>query len=223
MSLSTSPVLESATLGGPESIEELYRQHLHAVTTYARTLTHDQQRADDLAQEAFLRTWKRLETGYRPSSPRAYLLRAVRNLHLNDLRRERHLAPKSLTNELLSPSLAGENDHGRSEVGRPVDELVVPDFADAVLEHETMRDAMRSLPPRYQAVLWDSAVAGYTPVEIAERMQLPSPQAASALGYRARQALQNAYLDRAQDHAHAGGGLTQGTAARSRTRSVRRS
>jgi RNA polymerase sigma-70 factor, ECF subfamily len=198
VSVSTSSVIESATDGHVESIEELYREHHHAVTCYARTLTHDHQRADDLAQEAFLRTWKQLDAGSRPSSPRAYLCRAVRNLHLNEVRRERHIAPRSLTNELLSPSTAGETTDGQSDVGRLVEDLVEPDFADAVLEHETMRDAMQSLPPRYQAVLWDSAVAGYAPAEIAERLQLPSPQAASALAYRARQALHNAYLDQAQ-------------------------
>jgi RNA polymerase sigma-70 factor, ECF subfamily len=60
--------------------EALYQRHSREVwaLAYARWMNADT--AMDIAQEAFLRLWKQLETGENILNPRAWLLRVARNL-----------------------------------------------------------------------------------------------------------------------------------------------
>ncbi len=60
--------------------EALYQRHSREVwaLAYARWMNADT--AMDIAQEAFLRLWKQLETGEEILNPRAWLLRVARNL-----------------------------------------------------------------------------------------------------------------------------------------------
>lgn len=60
--------------------EALYQRHSREVwaLAYARWMNADT--AMDIAQEAFLRLWKQLETGEAILNPRAWLLRVARNL-----------------------------------------------------------------------------------------------------------------------------------------------
>jgi RNA polymerase sigma-70 factor (ECF subfamily) len=60
--------------------ETLYQRHSREVwaLAYARWMNADT--AMDIAQEAFLRLWKQLETGEEILNPRAWLLRVARNL-----------------------------------------------------------------------------------------------------------------------------------------------
>src|SRR5271155_863671 len=62
------------------AFEQLYQRHSREVwaLAYARWMNADT--AMDIAQEAFLRLWKQLETGEEILNPRAWLLRVARNL-----------------------------------------------------------------------------------------------------------------------------------------------
>ena len=66
------------------------------------------------------------------------------------------------------------------------------ELSDGDFEGEAGR-ALRSLSPRWQAVLWLTEIEGRSSVEVGELLGL-SPNAAAALTGRAREGLRRAYL-----------------------------
>ncbi len=71
---------------------QLYREHSAHVHRFALYLSGDPALAEDLASEAFVRVWTARER-VELTTVRAYLFAIVRNLFLQDRRRERRRAP----------------------------------------------------------------------------------------------------------------------------------
>jgi hypothetical protein len=77
----------------------------------------------------------------------------------------------------------------------PVESVSVP-FTDTALEGLERSLAARAfdrLPERWQMVLWHTEIEGETPAEVAPLLGV-SPNGVSALAYRAREGLKQAYL-----------------------------
>jgi hypothetical protein len=82
------------------------------------------------------------------------------------------------------------------ELAMAVGDGTVPtDPYTGVDEASVVRDAFRSLPPRFQAILWSTEVEDLPRQELSRRFRT-TPQAVSMLATRARQALGTAYLTR---------------------------
>ncbi len=140
--------------------------------------------ADDLVSAAFARLLEILRAGGGPTEAfRAYLLTSLRHLAYDRTRAERRL---DLTEDM------GE------VVGVDPERTVIPftDPAVAGLERSLAARAFATLPERWQAVLWHLEVEGDSPADIAPLFGLTA-NAVSALGYRAREGLRQAYL---QEH-----------------------
>ncbi|WP_433786574.1 sigma-70 family RNA polymerase sigma factor [Actinomycetospora sp. CA-101289] len=168
----------------------LYARHHQAARALARQLARSPADADDLVAGAFTRMLEVLRAGRGPTEAfRAYLLTSVRHLAYDRTRAERRL---DLTDDLTGV-------HGVDPDG-----TVVPftDPALAGLERTLAARAFATLPERWQAVLWHLEVEGDSPADIAPLFGL-TPNAVSALGYRAREGLRQAYL---QEHLAAGSG-----------------
>jgi RNA polymerase sigma factor (sigma-70 family) len=168
----------------------LYARHHAAARALARQLARSPADADDLVAGAFTRMLEVLRAGRGPTEAfRAYLLTSVRHLAYDRTRAERRLD--------LTDDLAGVH-------GVDPDGTVVPftDTALAGLERTLAAQAFAALPERWQAVLWHLEVEGDSPADIAPLFGV-TPNAVSALGYRAREGLRQAYL---QEHLAAGSG-----------------
>jgi RNA polymerase sigma factor (sigma-70 family) len=167
----------------------LYSRHRDAARALARQLARSPSDADDLVSAAFARLLEILRAGGGPTEAfRAYLLTSLRHLAYDRTRAERRL---DLTEDM------GE------VVGVDPERTVIP-FADpavAGLERSLAARAFATLPERWQAVLWHLEVEGDSPADIAPLFGL-TPNAVSALGYRAREGLRQAYL---QEHLAGGG------------------
>lgn len=74
---------------GAEELGELYQRHVGRAAALARLLTADDQAAEDVAHEAFIRCVGRFAHLRRPDAFDAYLRRAVVNLCRTRLRRAR--------------------------------------------------------------------------------------------------------------------------------------
>ncbi|MET7309712.1 sigma-70 family RNA polymerase sigma factor [Streptomyces sp. NPDC005571] len=187
--------------GGDDlAYEELFRRHSGSVRRYARGCCRDAHTADDLTAEVFARTLQAVRGGKGPEEAvRAYLMTAVR-----------HVAAawtKTAKREQLVDDFAvfAAQAVGFSEVS---DADTLDLGADVLAMHEAEQSmamkAFRSLPERWQAVLWHTTVEEESPSEIAPLFGLTA-NATAVLASRAREGLKQAYLQ-----AHVSQSLTSG-------------
>jgi RNA polymerase sigma-70 factor (ECF subfamily) len=134
-------------------IERLYAEHGPALLRYALGLTAgDSGRAEDLVQEAMLRTWR--SAGNRTiRSPRSWLLSAVRNLAV-----DAHRARQS------RPVEAGQS---------ALDSLAVPDTAERTAESVDMAAALALLRPAHREALVETFYRGSSMTEAAATLGIP--------------------------------------------------
>ena len=152
----------------------LFSRHVDAATRLARQLVRGSD-ADDLVSEAFVKVLNVLLGGGGPDVAfRAYLLTAVRRLHVDKVRSNQRLT----TTDDLTPF----------DPGVPFNDTAVAGF-----EGGAAAKAFASLPERWQLVLWHLEVEGQKPADIAPLLGM-SANSVSALAYRAREGLRQAFL-----------------------------
>ena len=153
---------------------ELFERHVGAARRLARQLVSATD-ADDLVADAFAKVLLVLRRGGGPDLAfRAYLLTALRRLHVDRLRAAARLHPT----DDLTPF----------DPGVPFRDTAVEGYDNA-----TAARAFASLPQRWQVVLWHTEVEGQKPAEVAPLLGL-SPNSVSALAYRAREGLRQAFV-----------------------------
>ncbi len=153
---------------------ELFSRHRDAAQRLARQLVRGPD-ADDLVSEAFAKVLTVLQGGGGPDVAfRAYLLTAVRRLHVDRVRSGQRLQ----TTDDLTPF----------DPGVPFQDTAVAGF-----ESGAAAKAFASLPERWQLVLWHLEVEGQKPADIAPLLGM-SANSVSALAYRAREGLRQAFL-----------------------------
>ncbi len=85
---SDGELVQRARRGEQEAFEILVRRHLGRAHALASSILGDRDEADDICQESFLSALRRLDQLRDPSRFRGWLLRIVRNLSLNHLKRQ---------------------------------------------------------------------------------------------------------------------------------------
>jgi RNA polymerase sigma factor (sigma-70 family) len=167
--------LISAVRGGDiDAYGELFSRHVDAARRLARQLAGSSD-ADDLVSDAFTKVLTVLQRGGGPDLAfRAYLLTAVRRLHVDRLRAGSRLRPV--------------DDLEPFDPGLPFQDTAVEGFDNAAAAR-----AFASLPERWQMVLWHTEVEQQKPADIAPLLGM-SANSVSALAYRAREGLRQAFL-----------------------------
>ncbi|WP_190174917.1 sigma-70 family RNA polymerase sigma factor, partial [Streptomyces mirabilis] len=175
--------------GDDTAYEELYRRHAEAVRRYARTCCRDAHTADDLTAEVFARMLQAVRRGHGPEhAVRAYLLTTIRRVAAS--------WTKSAKREQLVDDFAvfAAQSSRTSEVS---DDESLDLGADVRAMHEAEQSlamqAFRSLPERWQAVLWHTEVEDESPSEVATLFGLDA-NGTRVLASRAREGLKQAYL-----------------------------
>ncbi|NNH03314.1 sigma-70 family RNA polymerase sigma factor, partial [Microbacterium ulmi] len=159
--------------GDGEAFGELWRRHYRSGIAVARSITSSLD-ADDLVQEAYARIYQSILKGGGPTgSFRAYLFTSIRN------------------------TAAG---WGRARQESTIDELeTVEDPATTeqatsdALDRSITAQAFRSLPTRWQEVLWYSEIEQMKPAEIAPLLGMKAT-AVAQLAFRAREGLREAWV-----------------------------
>jgi RNA polymerase sigma factor (sigma-70 family) len=201
--LSDAELVDLVRGGRDSAYEELYRRHADSVRRYARSCCRDAHTAEDLTGEVFARTLQAIRGGSGPQSAvRAYLLTTVRRVAA--------AWGTTAKREQLVEDFAV---FAVSTAGSPAAETAEDLGADVRAMHEAERSlairAFRTLPERWQTVLWHTAVEDESPTAIAALLGL-TPNATAVLAHRAREGLRQAYLQ-----AHVSASLTaEGECAR---------
>jgi RNA polymerase sigma-70 factor (ECF subfamily) len=152
-------------------IDTLFRQYEQPICSYLARLTGDAARAQELAQETFIRAYRALLNGERWDNPRAWLYRVASRLATNDYRR------RSLLEWL--PLSGAEPDPTKG-------------IEASVVERESVQAALDALPPKYRIPLVLYDYAGYSMAEIAQLLGLSQSGVKSRLS-RARKKFRRAY------------------------------
>jgi RNA polymerase sigma factor (sigma-70 family) len=196
---SDAELIDAVRSGQLDAFGSLYERHVSAAYNLARQLARSRAESDDLVSEAFARVLDTLRAGRGPDAAfRAYLLTALRHVAYDKTRRDRKV---ELTDDVTT--MSGVSTEKISEPFR--------DTAVAGLERSLAAKAFARLPERWQAVLWHTAIEGQSPAEVAPLLGLTA-NGVSALAYRAREGLREAYLQ-----VHLAETRTGATAKRCRT------
>ncbi|MGW8669063.1 sigma-70 family RNA polymerase sigma factor [Streptomyces niveus] len=186
---SDAELIQRMRAGDDGAYEELYRRHSAAVLRYARTCCRDGHTADDLTAEVFARTLQAVRGGAGPEQAvRAYLLTTVRRVAAawTKTAKREQLVEDFAVFAAESARAAEVSDDETLDLG-----------ADVRAMHEAERSlavrAFRSLPERWQAVLWHTTVEEESPSAIAPLFGLTA-NATAVLASRAREGLKQAYL-----------------------------
>lgn len=160
--------------GDVEAYGQLFARHVESARRLARQLARGPD-ADDLVSDAFSKVMDALQGGGGPDIAfRAYLLTAVRRLHVDRIRQQSRLTPS--------------DDLTEFDPGVPFQDTMVEQF-----ESGAAARAFASLPERWQMVLWHLEVERQKPAEVAVLLGM-SANSVSALAYRAREGLRQAFL-----------------------------
>ncbi|MFT4082054.1 MAG: sigma-70 family RNA polymerase sigma factor [Nocardioides sp.] len=167
-------LISAVRAGDLDAYGTIYARHVAAARRLARQLTSSGD-ADDLVSEAFAKVLVLLQKGGGPDLAfRAYLLTTVRRVHVDRLRAGARLSPT--------------DDMTQYDPGVPFEDTAVAGF-----ENQAAAKAFAQLPERWQQVLWHTEVEGQKPAEIAPLLGI-SPNSVSALAYRAREGLRQAFI-----------------------------
>ncbi|TXR96261.1 sigma-70 family RNA polymerase sigma factor [Streptomyces sp. col6] len=197
---SDAQLIQRMREGDDLAYDELFRRHSQAVRRYARTCCRDAHTADDLTAEVFARTLQAVRGGKGPEEAvRAYLMTAVRHVAAawTKTAKREHLVDDFAAFAAQAARSSEMSDADTLDLG-----------ADVLAMHEAEQTmamrAFRSLPERWQAVLWHTTVEEESPSDIAPLFGLTA-NATSVLASRAREGLKQAYLQ-----AHVSQALTAG-------------
>ncbi|WP_223199211.1 sigma-70 family RNA polymerase sigma factor [Solihabitans fulvus] len=176
--LGDSELADAVRAGSSAAYRVLYERHAGAARSFAFSLGNSATEADDLVSEAFAKVLEMLRSGRGPTEGfRPYLLTVVRNVAFQKHRKDGRV---SLQEDFQDRPTVGDE-------GDPSDEVV------ALAERSLVATAYARLPERWRTVLWHTEIEGQSPAEIAPILGL-SANGVSALAYRAREGLRQAYL-----------------------------
>ena len=158
--------------GDRDAFGELWHRHYRSGIAVARSVSGLD--SDDLVQEAYARIYQSILRGGGPTgSFRAYLFTSIRN------------------------TAAAWGRSGRETPMDDLDAVVDPttsdEAADSALDRGLTHRAFRSLPSRWQEVLWYTEIEQMKPAEIAPLLHM-KPTAVAQLACRAREGLREAWI-----------------------------
>ncbi len=180
-----SAVLEQARAGDAAAFAVIYETYNLAIHKYAYRLLGNQEQADDITQETFIKAYQSIGSLRNEAGLQSWLYRIASNLSLDTLRRRKVVAWLPLREEHSGDDTP---PHGVSL------ELAAPnaDFATDFAEADAVHAVLAQLPPPLAACLVLRSVEGFSCDEIAEILKIPRGTVWSRLA-RARELFVTAY------------------------------
>ena len=145
--------------GEPKAFAALYDRHSQAAYCLAYRMMGEKQAAEDLAQEAFIKVWRRAGS-YRAQkgSVRTWILSIVHNRGIDQLRS--HASRRRIQEKIEASAASSQPSEAFAETWRNT-------------QSEQVREALNTLPKEQLKILELAYFSGYTHVEIAELLGVP--------------------------------------------------
>lgn len=176
------------------TVAQLYEQFRRPIHSYVYRLLGNQEDADDVTQEVFVRACTSWHGLYERERLSPWLYRIATNLCVDILRRRKRISWWSLSNRTRS------NEYGEEEVSEDTlaflaDNGGIPEVA----EREQIRAALAAIPPEYATALVLSVAQGIPYQEVAAIAGI-SPNAAATRISRAKRMFIEQYQRLGKEH-----------------------
>jgi RNA polymerase sigma factor (sigma-70 family) len=170
--------------GNDAAFEELYRRYQPRIAGFVRGMLHDDARAEDVAQEAFLSALRRMRACDAEINFKPWIYQIARNAAIDSYRRNNHAVEVSMD---ADDGLRASDRHRLVGLdGSPDAALVTKER----LDH--LQGAFDELSDVHTRVLVMRELEGMSYREIGQRLDLTRPAVESAL-FRARRRLESEY------------------------------
>jgi RNA polymerase sigma factor (sigma-70 family) len=92
-------LVEAVRAGDDAAFEELYRRYHSRIASFVRSMLHDEGRAEDVAQEAFLSALRRMRATDAEINFKPWIYQIARNAAIDSYRRTSHAVEVSMDAE----------------------------------------------------------------------------------------------------------------------------
>ncbi|NTW63497.1 MAG: sigma-70 family RNA polymerase sigma factor [Chlorobiaceae bacterium] len=154
--------------------------HINSLYNYALHLTMNQDDAEDLVQETYLKAYKFFNSFERGTNCKAWLFKILKNNYINRFRKNSR-EPGKVDYDLIKDFY-----HSIKDTRRDTTETD-SDYFHSLL-HEEVYQALQSLPEEFREVIQLCDIEGFTYEEIANMVESPIGTVRSRL-YRGRKLL----------------------------------
>jgi RNA polymerase sigma-70 factor (ECF subfamily) len=175
-------VIERARNGDDEAFVIIYEHFSPQIHRYVYRLVGNQELADDITQETFLKAFQNIHGIARDSNLGAWLYRIASNACFDVLRRRKLITWMPILDEADKSA-----------------EFTSEDFTPQVIESQMVRRALVEMPPALSVCLVLRSVEGFSCEEIAEILKIPKGTVFSRLA-RARESFIQVYNRVAHTH-----------------------
>jgi RNA polymerase sigma-70 factor, ECF subfamily len=141
--------------------EEAYTRYSDELFRHCYLRVSDRERALEITQEAFMKTWEYVEKGNEVLEFRPFLYRTLKNLIIDEYRKTK---PQSLD------AMVEGTEGGSIEALLPPDETNTLEAAINRFEGSKALLALKEMPESYKIVLTLRYVEGFSPKEIAQEL-----------------------------------------------------
>ena len=144
-----APLVRAAALGDREAMERLLMRAQEVAYRFSLLVCGHAQDAEDVMQEALLKTYRHVSRIREPEAFRTWLYTTVQNACR--MKRRRHVGEPAHLTSMEEGATGGDGEPGPVDVEghtRPADQLLV----DAWLNGR-LRDALKTLPPSYRMIV----------------------------------------------------------------------
>lgn len=143
------------------AFEEAYTRYNDELFRHCYLRVSDRERALELTQESFLRTWEYIEKGHEVLEFRPFLYRTLKNLIIDEYRKKKTQSLEAMVED---------TEGGNVEALLPADESNTLEAAIDRFEGTRALKALEQLPDTYKEVLILRYVEGLSPKEIAQSL-----------------------------------------------------
>ncbi|ABL64919.1 sigma-70 family RNA polymerase sigma factor [Chlorobium phaeobacteroides] len=154
--------------------------HINSLYNYALHLTMNQDDAEDLVQETYLKAYKFFNSFERGTNCKAWLFKILKNNYINRFRKNSR-EPGKVDYDLIKDFYHSIKDSRRDTTETD------SDYFHSLL-HEEVYQALQSLPEEFREVIQLCDIEGFTYEEIANMVESPIGTVRSRL-YRGRKLL----------------------------------
>ncbi|HOI28297.1 MAG TPA: sigma-70 family RNA polymerase sigma factor [Melioribacteraceae bacterium] len=180
-----------------QKLHQLYREfekeaipHMNALYNFALKMTGDEDDADDLVQETYLKAFRFFDKFEKGTNCKAWLFRILKNSYINDYRKQVK-EPNKVDYEDIQNFY--ENIKSDEVESRHYEQDVFSNLLD-----DEISKAITDLPEDFRTVIILSDIEGFTYDEIADFVDIPVGTVRSRL-HRARKMLYSQLYDYAKD------------------------